>query len=554
MRACFLCGQEALVRDFQAHIDKCVREWRKDDPTRADLVDPAVAIEAELGIKCDTTMTPEVLKRLNTESLHLWKHKSLFPCAVCGRTFNKDRLALHQKGCHRKEWTHRKVISGQGARQVSGKHLHSYAAPPTEDDAEQLAKSRAKPLHGAFFATDAFPTDVEREDLLAGTKQPTREKRQLMYYTTSSRHSAAVNQRLDRDKVDKELESIYSTPRETEVVPCEFTASKTMTRVKVDPEAVARRRSFSLVLTSGGDSDVASTTAATVLGSTQPHAGFALHTSAHSTSPRCRRPKYRSGASLDVGPGYFSIKPSPLPSRTATATRQELPSRLKYGTMTRGRGQAQRSTVDVPATDSKELVDWMLTLDQDALHALKQGDMRSHSRCSCCRAGLHRAKPATNQVDELNTQLLHAQTTYDLLLARCHAIEAELEKPHRQLSTCRRQPATTAPPPPPPPSSRPPQQSARPSSLSASGGARRPPSTMASATSRPLPPPPRHKSPEQLRADLARLEREQTELQGRLDQPDLTSIIRHALKRRLAISRAGTVKASRELGLAAVNL
>lgn len=68
-----------------------------------------------------------VLDKLNESSLLSWKHKSLFPCNNCGRTFQKDKLPLHQKGCHAQDRTHKIEIMAQGGRLVEGSSMHMFA-------------------------------------------------------------------------------------------------------------------------------------------------------------------------------------------------------------------------------------------------------------------------------------------------------------------------------------------------------------------------------------------------------------------------------------------
>jgi|Transcript_37321 ribosomal protein S27E len=68
-----------------------------------------------------------VLDKLNEASLLSWKHKSLFSCNNCGRTFQKDKLPLHQKGCHAQDRTHKIEIMAQGGRLVEGSTMHMFA-------------------------------------------------------------------------------------------------------------------------------------------------------------------------------------------------------------------------------------------------------------------------------------------------------------------------------------------------------------------------------------------------------------------------------------------
>ena len=68
-----------------------------------------------------------MLDKLNEASLLSWKHKSLFRCNNCGRTFQKDKLAVHQRGCHAQDKLHKLEIMAQGGRLVDGKSMHAFA-------------------------------------------------------------------------------------------------------------------------------------------------------------------------------------------------------------------------------------------------------------------------------------------------------------------------------------------------------------------------------------------------------------------------------------------
>ncbi|XP_046661541.1 zinc finger protein 474-like isoform X1 [Homalodisca vitripennis] len=93
---CYLCGRQFGSASIAIHEPQCLRRWRQENerlpPTqrRAEPVKPDVIYDSETG-QVDYAATDDAQWQC-----HLVQ---LVPCARCGRTFNPDRVSVHEKCC-----------------------------------------------------------------------------------------------------------------------------------------------------------------------------------------------------------------------------------------------------------------------------------------------------------------------------------------------------------------------------------------------------------------------------------------------------------------------
>ena len=96
---CYICGREFGTQSISIHEPQCLQKWhiendklpksqRRKPPTKPEIL-PGIGISAKGSYDYE---------RFNEAA---WKsaQSNLVPCENCGRTFNPDRLAVHQKSC-----------------------------------------------------------------------------------------------------------------------------------------------------------------------------------------------------------------------------------------------------------------------------------------------------------------------------------------------------------------------------------------------------------------------------------------------------------------------
>ena len=95
---CYICGREFGTKSVNIHEPQCLKKWhienqklpranRRPAPRKPDLL-PNIG---EAG-------TNGYTQRMN-EAAYKSSQANLVPCQNCGRTFNPDRLPVHQKSC-----------------------------------------------------------------------------------------------------------------------------------------------------------------------------------------------------------------------------------------------------------------------------------------------------------------------------------------------------------------------------------------------------------------------------------------------------------------------
>ncbi|KAK9693847.1 Elongation factor Tu GTP binding domain [Popillia japonica] len=95
MFPCYLCGRLFSVNSIYIHEPQCLKKWRAEN----DKLPPNKRRQEPL--KPDIKFTPDgkIDHRATTEANWLSHLEQLVPCRNCGRTFNPDRVGVHEKSC-----------------------------------------------------------------------------------------------------------------------------------------------------------------------------------------------------------------------------------------------------------------------------------------------------------------------------------------------------------------------------------------------------------------------------------------------------------------------
>ncbi|KRT78914.1 hypothetical protein AMK59_7761 [Oryctes borbonicus] len=95
MFPCYLCGRLFSVNSIYIHEPQCLKKWR----TENDKLPPHKRRPEPL--KPDIKFTPEgkIDNQATIEANWLSHLEQLVPCRICGRTFNPERVEVHEKSC-----------------------------------------------------------------------------------------------------------------------------------------------------------------------------------------------------------------------------------------------------------------------------------------------------------------------------------------------------------------------------------------------------------------------------------------------------------------------
>lgn len=107
---CYICGREYGTRSIGIHESQCLAKWNIENEKlppnqrRKPLVKPQVL--------------PSISAKATRQDIDRWNDiasqsaaAQLLPCENCGRTFNPDRLEIHQRSCR----------PGNSAKPIKGK-------------------------------------------------------------------------------------------------------------------------------------------------------------------------------------------------------------------------------------------------------------------------------------------------------------------------------------------------------------------------------------------------------------------------------------------------
>ena len=98
---CYICGREFGSSSITIHEPQCLKKWRQEND------------KLPKSQRRKTPTRPEILPSVGNggndlERFNQAAYKSaqgqLLPCENCGRTFQPDRLPVHQRSCKGGKW------------------------------------------------------------------------------------------------------------------------------------------------------------------------------------------------------------------------------------------------------------------------------------------------------------------------------------------------------------------------------------------------------------------------------------------------------------------
>ena len=97
---CYICGREFGTTSLEIHLKTCKKKWdweqdQKPPEERRPLPEPPEDFEAIMAGNYDDSM----MEKYNQAAFDNYNFKALEKCTGCGRTFNLEALAKHQKHC-----------------------------------------------------------------------------------------------------------------------------------------------------------------------------------------------------------------------------------------------------------------------------------------------------------------------------------------------------------------------------------------------------------------------------------------------------------------------
>ncbi|THD26004.1 Zinc finger protein [Fasciola hepatica] len=101
---CYICGREFGSASIAIHEPQCLKKWHQQNDLlpKEQRLPPPVKPGVPLPPPVDGSISPahheKALNAFN-EAAALAASANLAPCPKCGRTFNPDRLQIHQRVC-----------------------------------------------------------------------------------------------------------------------------------------------------------------------------------------------------------------------------------------------------------------------------------------------------------------------------------------------------------------------------------------------------------------------------------------------------------------------
>ncbi|XP_049963835.1 zinc finger protein 474-like isoform X2 [Schistocerca serialis cubense] len=127
---CYLCGREFGTKSYPLHEPHCLQKWHREN----SLLPPQ--LQREPPPRPDQPPTTSQWNHLAWEAAQA----SLVPCENCGRTFNPDRLEVHQRSCK--------------GTQPKRPPVHQQQ-PPQQQQQQQQQQQEAKGMGEPFSAAAA---------------------------------------------------------------------------------------------------------------------------------------------------------------------------------------------------------------------------------------------------------------------------------------------------------------------------------------------------------------------------------------------------------------
>lgn len=97
-RVCYICGKQFGLHSIAVHEPQCLKKWQIENgklPKHLQRPEP----KRKETVNADGSLDINAANAAAIESANA----QLIPCENCGRTFQPDRLPVHQKSCKPKD-------------------------------------------------------------------------------------------------------------------------------------------------------------------------------------------------------------------------------------------------------------------------------------------------------------------------------------------------------------------------------------------------------------------------------------------------------------------
>lgn len=159
---CYICGREFGSKSISIHEPKCIEKWHVAN----DLLPKAQ--------RRQPPQKPQMLPGVGTASRDQWNEVAwksaqgnLAPCNNCGRTFNPDRLEVHQRSC--KPGNPLKPLANRNSNDVERQRTQTLGQQKGENRGNQIDVTM-RPV--ASMNRGATPSDSGSDSLSANKRPP----------------------------------------------------------------------------------------------------------------------------------------------------------------------------------------------------------------------------------------------------------------------------------------------------------------------------------------------------------------------------------------------
>ncbi|ETV95737.1 hypothetical protein H310_10810 [Aphanomyces invadans] len=174
VRTCYVCGRDYGLSSYEIHLKQCKQLWIAQEELkplkeRRPVPEPPHAlVSSECGdVPSAYDLTPEQLEAQNRAAQQAFENKVMEKCAFCGRTFNPERLAIHNRSCTAE---HPAKAIGQARLNDASGSGNASSTPPTKP--KEPPKTRTPPENKSQSGTLG-----EKQTSLAGSLGANRKQR-----------------------------------------------------------------------------------------------------------------------------------------------------------------------------------------------------------------------------------------------------------------------------------------------------------------------------------------------------------------------------------------
>ncbi|EQC40145.1 hypothetical protein SDRG_02795 [Saprolegnia diclina VS20] len=143
VRLCYVCGREYGLSSFEIHLKQCKLLWiaqeeKKPLRERRPVPEPPQELPIEANVLYQ--LSPDELEAQNRAAARAFEEKVMEKCAYCGRTFNPERLAIHNRSC-----TAERPARAVGTARLSpSPSLSADSSPPPTTSTTEPSPQRTK--------------------------------------------------------------------------------------------------------------------------------------------------------------------------------------------------------------------------------------------------------------------------------------------------------------------------------------------------------------------------------------------------------------------------